>query len=261
MSIDPLHAAVRLRLLWQSVPKALIIVVSFALHAGLAAAQASPTWPRLHLPDNLSIFPIGEKMTVGGLPMRMVGFVSPQPPATLLAQLRHSLGQPLVESTRGDRLILARAEGRFYLTVQVSASVDGSRGIVAITDLGAPRDAGAAQASAARWLDRLPSGSSISSDISTDDAGKSARHLIVVNGHAESVNRDAMLRLMQEDGYRLERETRADAARGRDLPARFADATALYFTAPSKQAVAVIVRENGRTAVIVNTVTEIQAFR
>lgn len=236
-------------------------ILASVLACGLT--HAATEWPQIRLPDNLSVFPIGEKMAVGGTPMRMVGFVSPQPPPVLLAALRRSLGQPLVESTSGERRILARAEGRFYITVQVTPSVDGSRGIVSIADLTAPRESesDAARAASARWLDRLPSGSAISSDVASDDAGKSARHMIVTNGHAESVNREAVLRLMQQDGYRLERETRADARRRRDVPAQFADAAALYFTAPKKQAVAVIVRENGRTALIINTVTELQAFR
>lgn len=240
---------------------ALTAVVLLLDAASSVAAQSAADWPQVRLPEGVSIFPIGDRMTIGGMPMHVVGFVSPMPPGRLLGAMRQSLGQPLVESVSQSRPVLGRAEGRFYITVQVTASGEGSRGIVSVADRGPVPGMSRDIAAASRWLERLPSGSSITSNVSSEDAGKSARHLVVTNGHAESVNRDAVMQLMQQDGFRLERETRADAAIRRDLPAQFADATALYFTAPSKQAVAVIVRENGRTALILNTITDLQAMR
>lgn len=229
------------------------------------AEPVSPEWPQVSLPDGVSVFPIGDTMIVGGMPVRVVGFVSGQPPTRLLPSLRRSLGQPLVESNSGDRRVLGRAEGRFYITVQVIPSGEGSRGILSIADREArPADTGPADSGSAgstRWREALPSGSTVSSDVVSSDAGKTARHVVVINGHDELVNRDAILGLMKQEGYQLDREARADTSSRRAMRTQFADSTALYFTGPSKNAVAVIVRDGGHTALVINIVTTLPTFR
>jgi hypothetical protein len=97
--------------------------------------------------------------------------------------------------------------------------------------------------------------------MASQDAAKAARHLVIVNAHGEAVNREALLRLMQSDGYRLEREAAPDAAARASLPMQFGGATALYFNGPGKEAVAVIARTGDKTAIVLNTVTTLQAFR
>lgn len=236
------------------------------VHAGCCTAclvaHAESAWPSPSLPPDLPLFSIGQELTVNGLPMRLKGFASTHPPQTLLKELRQSLGQPLVESTSGEWRILGRAEGTFYITVQVEAAGTGSQGTVAVTDLaGMARGIDSQRAATARWLDRLPPGSSIASDMASQDGAQAARHLVIVNTHGESVNRDALLRLMQADGYRLEREALPDAAARSSMPSRFAGATTLYFKAPDKEAVAVIARTGDKTSIVLNTVTTLQTLR
>lgn len=216
------------------------------------AAAAEEGWPVPHLPDGLQTFAIGQQMTVNGLPMRLRGFVSPRAVDDLLPAMRASLGQPLVEDSRGAKHVLGRAEGNYYITVQVEASQSGSRGTVAVTDLGAASKGHQAhRINTARWLDRLPAGSTLASDLSADDANRKAQHLVFVNRHGASRNREGLVTLMKSDGYALEREE-ADAIAG---------VGTLYFTAPGKEAMAVIARSGETTSVVVNILSMLSGFK
>lgn len=239
----------------------------------LVASQlsgASESWPVPRLPDGLSLFALGEQLQLGDLPMRVHGFISPQPPDALLQAFRRSLGQPLVESVSAGKRILGRADGSFYVTVQVEAAGAGSRGMVAVTDLGSlersvqdrRHGAGAATGNDARnWLGRFPAGSRMTSYMASGDVGKLARHVVVLNTHNSERNRDAVLSLLSAEGYRLERETSDHGGGGaRDDP-RFAGSRTLYFNAPGKEAVAVITPVGEQTAIVVNTVAAAQGAR
>ncbi len=255
------------RRLLDSVPHPVRCVV---LAASLASvpAWAEGNWPAPHLPDGLETFAIGQQMTVNGLPMRLRGFVSPRAPADLLPALRSSLGQPLVEDRSGTGQVLGRAEGNYYITVRVEAAASGSRGTVAITGLGAARkDYPAHRNSTARWLDRLPAGSTIASDLSSEDGGRTAQHLVFVNRHGAARNRDALVALMKSDGYTLEREvaSAAPASAGTVGAPVVAGPSAgvgtLYFTAPGREAMAVVARSGDTTSVVLNIVTMLAAYK
>ena len=112
----------------------LAATLTVTLQSTSVHAAAEARWPEPTLPESLTTFAMGQAMTVDGLPMRLQGFVSPQPPSALVQEIRRSLGQPLVESSSGSKRILGRPEGRFYLTVQIEASGSGSKGVVATAD-------------------------------------------------------------------------------------------------------------------------------
>ena len=113
-------------------------------------------------------FPIGEQMTVNGLPMKLQGFLSEAAPAELIAQFRKALGKPLVENAIGSKQLLGRAMNTYYLTVQVEPAGRGSRGVVAISDLKGMHDhRSELQSANTRWLNRFPSGSKIESQLTS----------------------------------------------------------------------------------------------
>ena len=251
-----------------------VALVAFAAVTAPASGYAATevTWPEPRLPDELTTFAIGQAMTVDGLPMRLQGFVARQRPASLIEAVRRSLGQPLVESNHGNKRILGRAEGRFYVTVQIEASEGGSKGIVATTDLGQlAKNHQAIQRAKAQWLDRLPAGSIIASDLRSDDGGKEARHTVILNDQGPAHNRDAIVTLLSGEGYVLEREvlppagpggpTRSAASQPSQSPYLANGATSLYFRAPGKEAMAVIARSGSRTAIVLNTVSTLKADR
>ncbi len=223
---------------------------------------AEPAWPVVRLPNQVSPFVIGEQMAVNGLKMRLHGFVSTQPAEVVVQAWRSSLGQPLVEDRSGTRQILGRAQGRFYITVQIEAEGAGSRGTVAITDLGElPHTRRDRHETTSRWLDRLPAGSTIASDIGMQEGGKASRHLVIMNRHGEQRNRDALIALLSEDGYRLERIAMPTEASRLLMASQFADAATMHFTSAGKEATAVIVRNNESTAIILTTSVTLQAFK
>lgn len=239
-----------------------LAVVAAALLLANQSACAQ-NWPVIILPKDVQAFDIGQQVAVNGMPMRAQGFVSSAKPAQLVEQFRQSLGKPLVENTIGSKLILGRAQGEHYLTVQIEPAGMGSRGVVAVTHLKAAYDAQADnQASAERLLSRLPSGSRLLSQMASQDGGKLSRHLIIINSHSEALNRDRLKSLMAEDGFVFEREGTADNQAAAKLPEGLAKSKTLFFKAAGKEAMATIHRDSeGRTAIVVNTITLMERFK
>ena len=223
--------------------------------ANAMAAMAAADWPSLKLPDTLVTFPVGQQMILNGMPMRLQGFISPQSPEKLVRTLRQNLGGPLVLSNTKDARVLGRADGHYYLTIQIKPAGNGSAGTISVTDLAAmARGHVDARASAEHFQTRLPAGSQITSDMRSSDGGKTARHLVIINRHDTVRNRDAIVAFMRDDGYRLERTAATNAAMQRNLAPGFSDATTLYFTAPGKEGIAVVVRNGEQTSIVLNTV-------
>lgn len=226
-------------------------------------AAAQERWPGVIFPKAARPFHIGEQLTANGLPMHLQGFVSDSSPAELLQDFRQSLGKPLVESVASGKRILGRAEGRYYLTVQIESAGSGSKGLVAITDLkGMHESRIESQDQDSRWLRRLPSGSTIASRMASADGGKSAGHLVIVNGHGESLNRDALVSLMGDDGFRLERETTQDDNAAAGMRSHLSNGKVLFFKGEGKDAMAVIVRDaQGRSSIVLNIIAAIEEFK
>lgn len=238
-----------------------MLLATIVFFTGVVTA-ASPDWPAPKLPDGIDSFDIGEQITVNGLPMRLRGFVSAKRPAVLLDEFRRSLGKPLVENTRDTKTILGRAEGGFYVIVEVESTGLGSKGVIALTDVKSLIQSHDQRASDnARWLDRLPAGSSITSQMTSADAGRSAHHMVIVNSQSEDLNRAALTSLMRADGYQLEPQAMPDAAVQRGASASQTNANTLYFTAPGKEAMAVIARGGDRTSIVLHSVVKLGAFK
>ncbi|PFH09439.1 hypothetical protein BCF11_1835 [Collimonas sp. PA-H2] len=226
-------------------------------------ASAQNTWPSIALPKSADAFGVGEQITANGMPMRIQGFVSQKSPAELLDWFRQSLGKPLVENTLGNKQILGRAEGRFYLTVQVEAAGRGSKGMAAVTDLKAAVQAQEkTQDNNARWLNRLPSGSKIISQISSQDGDKTSTQLVISNGYSETLNANAIKDIMARDGQQLEREVTPDEQTLSRMPARFRNGKTLLFKGAGKEAVATIGRDgNGSTSIVLSIVTQMESYK
>ena len=240
----------------------MFVFVTWCLHASISAAQDIVVWPTIKMPNNLAVFAMGDQMNVNGLWVRLQGFVSSQSPEKIVDAFRESLGQPLVENTDSHKQILGRAVDHFYVTIVVESAQAGSKGTIAISDLGTfSKNRDLEKQSNAKWTDRLPAGSAIVSRLRSTDGGKNAEHLVIINRHAETLNRDALLTLMREDGYVLEREMTADVRIKSTLPDGVANGCVLYFTAPRKEAMAVVARNGDHTAIVLNMVDLQQAAR
>jgi hypothetical protein len=234
----------------------LCLAVFFLQPAG--AAHAGEAWPQLALPDDLRTFPVGDELVVGGAALQLRGFASDTGPAELAGRLRKALGAPLVETTNAHGLVLGRALGAHYVTIQFTPAARGSRGWIALTPLRSSYgEQQARRAEAEQMLARFPSGSKIVSHIQSNDGGRRARHLLVTNESSEQFNADRIKTMMQGDGMHLEREIVADARRGDDTSGRF-----LLFAGADRQATARVYQdESGRTLVVLNTSTMPEASK
>lgn len=211
------------------------------------------------VPSGVRTFPIGEQLTVDGTPMRLQGFVSAESPARLAAQFRKSLGSPLVESVNARGLVLGRALGRHYLTVQFVPADSGTRGWIALTRLQTTeRDQYETRAAMEQLLARFPSGSRLVSHTTSNDNGKLAAHILVTNEASESLNVSRVKSMMQIDGFSLERDMAANPATGEQNTA----GRILLFKGAGKEAVATVYRDDaGRALVVVNSTTRLELAR
>ncbi len=238
-------------------------VAAAALLLAVGHALAQSTWPKVELPKDVSAFNVGELVTVNGLPMRMQAFDSVVKPGLLAERFRKSLGKPLVENVFSNKLILGRAEGEHYISVQLEPAGTGTRGVIAVTQLKtAYANRSETRSDSERLLSRLPSGSRVISRMGSSDGGKLARHVLFTNTHNEDLNRDRLTDMMREDGMALEREASADNKAGHQSSAALLNGRILFFKGTGKEAMAVISRDGtGRTSVVLNTINFMEDFK
>jgi hypothetical protein len=238
----------------------------FYLAYGVASnvfAQSSGIWPKIALPESVEAFAVGNEMNVNGMPMRVQGFVSELKKEQLAKWFHKSLGEPLVESANGNKLVLGRAEKDYYLTIQLEPSGKGTRGLVAVTNLkAAVGNAQQNKQNMSRWADRMPSGSKVASQMSSEDNGKISNHIVISNNQTEGLNAERLKSVMRDDGYEFEREGAADDATASRMPTHAANGKILFFKGPNKEAVATINRDDsGRTAIMLNTITQVERIK
>lgn len=236
---------------------------ALCLFALQSPASADAAWPQIPLPRNAAAFSVGERMLINGQPLQMKGFTANESRDQLADWFRRSLGQPLVENRIGNKLILGKPSGDYYLTVQLESSGNRTRGLAAITHLKAAAEQyEETRAGTDYWLQRLPSGSRLLSHMSSEDRGKRSRHLVVVNEHSEQANCDNLTALLKEQGLILERLSRpADAPNRLSAPSP-GDARALFFKGEGKEGMATVARNRqGQTIVVINTVSSTGASR
>lgn len=225
----------------------------------VASAQAAPS-PTIPIPPGATHVDLGERLEVNGMPMNIRGFVTTHPPREVAQWFRRELGQPLVENTLDQALILGRQQGDHYLTVRLEAAGDGTRGLVAVSALTAARDTHAAnRAATERWSARLPAGSQLITQVSANDRGRVARQVVFVNAHSPTLNAGRLTALLAADGFNIERETAADRPADHTVPT---GGRVLYFRGTGKEAMATLFRDpSGKTVVVLDTVTRLEAIR
>ena len=236
------------------------LLVAWAGCLGTIAPAQATEWPAIVMPKEAHGFDVGRQVTLNGMPMRMQGFVSELPPRAAADAFRQLWGKPLVEMTQGGKLILGRAQDEHYLVVQIEPAAGGSRGIVALSHLKAANDRQASvEAAAQRWLDRLPAGSRLVSDMESEDAGRLSRHLVFSNAQGEPLNRDRIISLLADKGFVLERESVPGEPVAPTGAAPLANARVLFFKGAQKEAIASIHQDaNGQTTTVLNLVNRLE---
>ncbi len=214
---------------------------ALSLVAGLAVAKPLPVgedgWPLVPLPAQAKRVPLPEQISVNGLVVRQQLFESNDKPKAVTDWFRKQWGEPLVENAMGGRLVLGKAVGGHYVTVQLSALAGGTQGLVAVSDLQASV-AGQQQhhQQAQEWAARLPPGTQVLQHVATVEAGKRSEQWLMVNQHSVQLNAELLRAQLEQRGYAFQRE----------LASRRAPGTAeeggrtLLFAGPSGEAMATL---------------------
>lgn len=186
----------------------------------LAAAQAAPNPVK-----QCAAFPTMKKMKVqsvaaeidfNGIPMTLRRFDSEEEMAAIFAFYRQewaSVGQggkPPVEYPLGEWQVIATLREPCFYTVQVKPKGRGSEGLLGLS--APPPDRPAIK----EEVPMLP-GTRIVNDIAHNDAGKTARTLLLKNGFSADANADFYRRNLGDQGWKVlsrhqgaVRDTRAD---------------------------------------------------
>ncbi|MGQ0709917.1 MAG: hypothetical protein ACT4NV_09220 [Rhodoferax sp.] len=221
-------------------------------------AAAASEWPQISLPQSLRVFEIGgdKPLSVNGVPMKLQGFYSNASQAQVAAWFRRDSRKSYAEHAEGGKIIFSRAHGEFFVTVQVESYVQGSKGFVAVSNLGAAGDGrGQNLRDRERLLARLPAGSELINQVSSYDGGRESSQWVALNDFGEKLNREHIKEYMRSDGMALDREVSVDGNANSMLKGAVPGAVILYFNGKGKEAVAVVYRDHGgRTTVVVNTV-------
>jgi hypothetical protein len=230
------------------------VLVGLVLPGLTLAAGSDTSWPQVRVPQQVETFDIGHEIVANGTPVRMRGFVSSASPAALAASFRQVLGKPLMEDRHSDVVVLGRGEGRFYLTVQLAPFGSGTRGVIAVTKPPVNQEAPGDTVAARRLLSALPPGSTLASHTSSIDGEIHAEHDAIVNVHSIGINRDYVKRMLQGDGFILQRESAPpQTTHARTHVA--ADALTLFFKRPGAEAIAVLFSsDKGKSVIVLNRV-------
>lgn len=229
---------------------------SLARAAGLALlcllslpAMAASPWPQVEKPADASVYEVDAITFVNGMPMKMHGLVSPRALPALAAWYKSKLGEPVVENALGNKTVLGQARGDFFITIQLEPLARGTRAVVAVTRLKGPPDPHTDVEGANRkLLARLPAGTTVVSRLAAVDGPRDATHVVLSNNLDQGLNRDRVVRMLKEDGLRLEHEAEGNTDN--------ATGTTLFFKGAGKEAMAVLARNRqGQTTIVLNTTT------
>jgi hypothetical protein len=226
-------------------PWRLISWLLMTIWAVTCAAAPAAAWPEVALPAGVRTFDAGPPMEVNGLPIRVRGFLSPEPPARLADWFRASLGQPLVESRHGASILLGRVEGGYYLTVQIDPAGSGARGLVALSDAAGMLGGGSeARERDTRRQARLPAGMRLLNLVRARDGDRLSEHLVLESDAPLAACQQALTRLLRQEGY----------TPGRVVVSPAPESAILHFQAPGREAMAVLTHGGERqTSIVLST--------
>lgn len=217
-----------------------LAVALFALLVLLAAvapsAALADAWPALTHPQDARIEPVGERVRVNGVPMRLTRVITTLSAEAAVAHYQRTLGAPVAHAQTGHTQVLAQARGEFFITVSIAPLADGrSEALTAVADSRAAREA------AGRPFGlTLPAGSELLSDMESIDGGLGSRQLVLINPHSLRTNLDRLSASLAARGLRPD---------GPPLAASD-DALAQAFSGAAGEAQLVLLRRDGATSAV-----------
>lgn len=229
-----------------------------ATAAGTPLAHATPVWPTIPIPADATPFPVGEQLVVNGTEMQIRGFTSRTKASEMNQTFRRTLGEPLALNRIGEKHVLGKAMGEFYVTVQLESVGAGTRGTIAVAKMTkSAAEVEASQQAESKLLAQLPPGSRLVSRTTSFDQGRRSEYLVLNNSHGTNLNREYVVNMFRSEGLTL------DKAGAATTPVTFARGTepggqALFFkdtrTGATAMAVIYLDAKTGLTGLVLNTV-------
>lgn len=243
-------------------PKSILPLLGLIFLLLRFAPIAAAGEPTVALPGAAQPFSVGENIVLNGLPMRMRGFRSMESVDVLVAWFTKNLGSPVVENRLGNTIVLGKAIGEYYVSVQLEADRNGVRGLTAVSNLAAANEMRSVRNERGeRLLLGLPHGSRVISDMVSEDRGKQSWHVVVENTHSEQLNVGRIQALMTQEGFALEHESSAGSTSGGTGMHAPGDARTLYFRAKGKEAMATVARDElSKTVIVINTISSLSTY-
>lgn len=163
-------------------------------------------WPVLAHPQGARIEPIGERVRLDGVPLRLARVITALPSHAAVAHYQRTLGAPVTHAQAGDTQVLAQARGDFFITVSITPLADGrSEVLTSVADSRAAREVAGRPAGFA-----LPAGSTLLSDMESVDGRLTARQLVLTNTHSLRTNLDRISASLATRGLRPDGPPLAD---------------------------------------------------
>lgn len=172
-----------------------------AAGAALAAKDPLRACPEFPTPKNAKLQAVAAQMDYNGIPMSIRRIESKAPPEEILAFYRKEWAATKeirgpAEYPLGPWQVIASLRGECFFTVQVKPfGKDGSEGFLGLT---APPNGKMVKEA----LPMLP-GSTVLNDIAHNDAGKTARTVVLKNSFSPAANADFYRRNLGDLGWRV----------------------------------------------------------
>lgn len=230
------------------------IPVLFAWLIAHGAAYAQERWPTVPLPPESIAFPVDDVVITNGVPMKLSAFSSPATPEKLRAWYHKQMQAPLVENRFGQKIVLGQARGEHYVTIQLEQVPSGTRGIISVSNLKTAYEQQAqTQAARREWIQKLPPGSRILAETSSENASQRSQQIIFANRQGVAANRDSLKAALRDEGLVYERETGIEDASRQHAGGLPEEARTLYFKGRTGEAMATITDDRGETVIVLNT--------
>ncbi len=235
----------------------LTAALTTALVTRPSISASTPTgWPSVDLPPQAEAFSISDHMSSNGVPMRVSGFVAKQNMSDTVAWFKAKLGEPLMEDRVGDKTVLGRPDGDYYLTVQIEPSDTGVRGLIATSDMRqALTQREQTRKNQDAWARDLPADTRIVNLMSSQDDGKTSTYLVASNQQSDALNAERATRALQQRGFVVERSVTLEKGALVDgIRIEMSGKGVLFKSADREATVLAFHEPSGKAAIVINTV-------
>lgn len=211
-----------------------------ALMAVLAAGQAA-AWPAVPLPAHSQGEWVTRHMNYNGLNMRASRFVTTQGLEEVKRFYQGLWGEEHVQNIISDKTVLGRAEGTYFITVELKTLGGGTEGMVGVLEMVEDEiDFTMGEGFA------TPGGSEVYNDIRYFDGPRTVRVLGLHNGHSPFVNHQFFHRQLRMQGWRILSDPNACGS--------FANSCVVSFERQDQTMTLVISREGQGSSQVVATI-------